>query len=79
MVNNNKIGVLSKNRKVRNKLNKYISAFLLFLFGALIGIIIYQLFTIETAYNSPAGNYICRGGIIEICNGSDEVADYLGV
>lgn len=79
MIKNKKLGVLSKNRKVRNNLKKFISAFLLFLLGALIGIIIYQLFTIETTYNTPAGNYTCRGEIIEICSGSNEVADYLGV
>lgn len=61
------------------KLKKWVKNLLLILLGALIGISIYQLFTIETTRITPAGSYTCRGGIIEICTSSKEVADYLGV
>lgn len=38
-----------------------------------------QLFTIETKKTTPVGDYTCRGGIVEMCFGSKEVKDYLGV
>ena len=40
---------------------------------------IIQLFTIKEVVETPAGNYISRGGIIKICSGSEEVYDYLGI
>lgn len=40
---------------------------------------IYQLFTIKFNKQTPVGNYMCKGGIIKVCTGSKEVADYLGV
>lgn len=40
---------------------------------------IYQLFTIRTIYNTPVGTYTCAGKFIQVCRGSKEVADYLGV
>ena len=33
----------------------------------------------EVTYNTPAGEYTCRGGLIKACSGSKEVYDYLGV
>lgn len=30
-------------------------------------------------YTTPAGEYTCTGGLIKVCSGSKEVADYLGV
>lgn len=30
-------------------------------------------------YDTPAGSYTCSGGLIKVCTGSREVADYLGV
>lgn len=44
-----------------------------------IGIIAYQIGTKEHTYQTPVGNYTCRGEIIELCTGSKEVKDYLGV
>lgn len=28
---------------------------------------------------TPVGNYECKGHILKVCSGSNEVADYLGV
>lgn len=63
----------------RRRLRPWVKVTLLLIAGAIIGIAIYQLFTIETIKQTPVGTYSCRGGIIQICTGSDEVADYLGV
>lgn len=30
-------------------------------------------------YETPVGTYTCSGGLIKVCGGSEEVADYLGV
>lgn len=63
----------------KRRLRPWVKVTLLLIAGAIIGIAIYQLFTIETTKHTPVGTYSCRGGIIKICTGSDEVADYLGV
>ena len=52
----------------RRRLRPWVKITLLLIAGAIIGI-----------KSTPVGNYKCRGGIIKICTGSDEVADYLGV
>jgi hypothetical protein len=61
------------------KLRKWVKVVLNLLAGALIGIAIYQLFTVETVKTTPVGDYTCNGGMIKICTGSEAVADYLGV
>lgn len=33
----------------------------------------------EITYETPVGNYTCKGGFIKTCSGSKEVADYLGI
>ena len=60
-------------------LKKWVKNALWFLLGFIVGIAITQLFTIKKTYETPAGSYTCRGGIIQVCTGSKEVADYLGV
>ena len=69
---------LEKTRK-KYKLKIWIKVFLLLLIGALIGVTIYQLFTVKTTRKTPVGNYMCRGGIVQICTANSEVSDYLGV
>lgn len=69
----------TKRYRLKPQVKKIINIILLLLLGALIGIAIYQLFTIKETKTSPAGNYECNGGIVQICSGSNEVADYLGV
>lgn len=63
----------------RYKLKGWVKVMLGFIAGAVIGIAIYQLFTVETVKHTPAGDYTCNGGIIQVCTGSEAVADYLGV
>ena len=61
------------------KLRKWVKVCLWTLFVAFISISIYQMFTIKTIHTTPVGTYQCNGGLIKVCGGSKEVADYLGV
>ena len=61
------------------KLRKWVKVVLWTLFVAFITLSIYQLITIKTIHSTPVGTYQCNGGLIKICSGSEEVADYLGV
>ena len=70
---------LTKKVVKRRKLKRWVKNILWMILGAFIGIIIYQLFTVETVHETPVGSYTCRGGIFQVCSGSNEVADYLGV
>ncbi len=65
--------------KKRYRLKRWVKNTLWVILGAVIGIAIYQLFTVETTKKIPASEYTCKGGIIKVCTGSKEVADYLGV
>ena len=69
----------TKKYRLKPEVKKIMNIILLLLLGALIGIAIYQLFTIKTIKSTPVGNYECNGGLIKICSGSKEVAYYLGV
>ena len=72
---------LTSSKKVvkKRKAKRWVKNVLWMILGAVIAITIYQLFTLETVKETPVGNYTCRGGIFQICTGSSEVADYLGV
>lgn len=63
----------------KRRLKPWVKKVLLMIAGAIIGITIYQLFTVETTTTTPAGSYTCNGGLIKVCTGSKEVANYLGV
>lgn len=63
--------------RTRRKLKSWVKAMLWFIFGVIMGIAFYQLFTEETIKSTPVGTYTCNGGIIKICSGSAEVANYL--
>ncbi len=63
----------------RYKLKKWVKVTLWTLFVGFVVLAIYQLFTIKTIHTTPVGTYQCNGGIIKICGGSKEVANYLGV
>lgn len=65
--------------KLKPSVKKTLKISLLFILGAVIGIAIYQLFTVKTIKKTPVGTYECRGGIFQICSGSKEVSNYLGV
>lgn len=69
----------TKRYKLKPQVKKILNICLLLLLGALIGITIYQLFTVKTIKKTPVGTYECHGGIIKVCSGSKDVADYLGV
>lgn len=69
--------IKNKTKKCR-KLKKWVKPLLLLIIGAVVGIAIYQLFTLKVDYITPAGNYTCTGGIIKICTGTSSVADYIG-
>lgn len=64
---------------IKRRLRPWVKYTLVAILSAIVSIAIYQLFTLETTKTTPAGNYTCKGGIIQICTGSKEVADYLGV
>ena len=65
--------------RTKRRLKPWVKKVLLLIVGAIIGITIYQLFTIKTVKSTPVGDYTCNGGIIQVCSGSHKVATYLGV
>lgn len=77
--NHNKISNRNELIKTKLKLKNWVKVLILLIIGSIIGISIYQLFTLKTTKATPVGNYTCYGGIIEICKGNNNVADYLGV
>lgn len=80
MIENNDYNFMSsKNLTKRRRLKRWVKNLLWVILGAIISITINQLFIVEIVHETPVGNYTCRGGIIKICTGSNEVADYLGV
>lgn len=36
-----------------------------------------QLFIMSKTYNTPVGEYTCKGGILKVCSGSNEVYKYI--
>jgi len=77
--NRQRVLAQDKAKKKKLHLKRWVKNTLWVILGALIGITIYQLFTIKTTKETPVGTYTCQGGIIKVCTGSQEVADYLGV
>lgn len=65
--------------KQKRVLKRWVKNLLWVVLGAIIGISIYQLFTITSIHTTPAGSYECKGGIVKVCSGSKKVANYLGV
>lgn len=65
--------------ETKRKLRPWVKYTLFMILGAIVGIAIYQFFTLETTKTTPAGTYTCRGGIIKTCYGDKSVTDYLGV
>ena len=71
---------IKSNKKVKKyRLKKWIIVVLFTLFVAFMLIAIYQIKTIKTTYSTPVGSYTCYGKLIQVCSGSKEVANYLGV
>lgn len=65
--------------KKKRVLKRWVKIALWMILGALLGIAIYQLFTLDSTYTTPVGSYTCKGGLLKVCSGSNEVANYLGV
>jgi len=54
--------------------------FMIFIIGLLLMLVAKFLFVGEPeVHETPVGEYTCKGGLIKVCTGSKEVADYLGV
>lgn len=64
-------------KKYRLRMRVKVSLWILFV-GFLTTALV-QIGTIKTIKTTPIGTYECRGKLIKICNGSSDVADYLGV
>lgn len=60
----------------RRVLKRCVKNTLYILLGALIGIILYSIVTEVNTYSTPEGKYSCRGNIIKVCTGSQEVFNY---
>ena len=63
----------------KRRLKRWVKNTLWMILGAFLGIATYQILTIKTPHTTPVGDYTCKGGVIQICSGSKEVAEYLGV
>lgn len=63
----------------RYRLKLWVKVAIWVLFVGFLTISLVQLGTKVTIHTTPVGTYECHGGIIKVCNGSKEVADYLGV
>lgn len=82
-INNNKRLAVERDRekaktRCKNKLAiiKYTSIVTLSLL-IIVGLIIIIQFEHKSIISTPYGSYQCRGTIIKICNGSEEVKEYI--
>lgn len=64
--------------RLKPQVKRFFKTSLLILFVSLTIISIYQLITVKKVKKTPVGSYECRGGIIKLCSGSNEVKNYLG-
>ena len=71
--------IKEKQRVKRYKLRRWVKIMLWTLFVAFTTLSLYQLATVKKIKSTPVGNYTCHGKLVQICSGSKEVADYLGV
>ena len=60
----------------RRVLKRWVKNTLWTLLGSLIGIIFYSLVTEVSTYTNSEGTYSCRGSIIKVCTGSQDVYNY---
>lgn len=71
--------VIEKQRVKRYKLKRWVKVMIWTLFVAFTTLALYQLATVKTVKSTPVGSYTCHGKLVQVCSGSKEVADYLGV
>lgn len=64
--------------KKRLRLKKWVKVVLVIIVVLISCIAIYRDYSKETINGTPVGEYTCRGSIIQLCSGSNEVKDYLG-
>lgn len=63
--------------KKRYVLKRWVKNVLWIMLGALIGISIYTLFTVETNGTTPnGGKYTCKGSIVKVCSGDYKAYKY---
>lgn len=63
--------------KKRYVLKRWVKNVLWIMLGALIGISIYTLFTVETKGTTPnGGEYTCKGSIVKVCSGDYKAYKY---
>lgn len=60
----------------RRVLKRWIKNTLWILLGSLIGIIFYSLVTEVNTYTNSEGTYSCRGSVIKVCSGSQDLYNY---
>ncbi len=70
--------MITKNKK-RMKLKRWVKVVLYTLLLSTFLISIYNFFTVTTTTVTPVGVYTCHGKLIQVCDGSKEVREYLGV
>lgn len=63
--------------KKRYVLKRWVKNVLWIMLGALIGISIYTLVTVETKGTTPnGGEYTCKGSIVKVCSGDYKAYKY---
>lgn len=67
------------NLETKNRCIKLILKIIKSIILIILTIVIYQLFTIKTTNNISSGTYECRGKMIQICTGNNNIKNYLGV
>lgn len=71
--------IQEQKRQKRYRVRRWVKVVLWTLLVGFLSIAFYQMFTITTIHTTPVGTYTCKGKLIQVCGGSKEVADYLGV
>ena len=61
------------------RLRKWVRVVLCTFLLSTVLISIYKVFTVTTTTVTPVGVYTCHGKLIQVCNGSKAVREYLGV
>lgn len=63
--------------KKRYVLKRWVKNMLWLILGAILGIAIYTLFTVETSGTTPnGGEYTCKGTIVKVCTGDYKAYKY---
>lgn len=64
-------------KRKKRVLKRWFKNVLWLIFGAILGITIYTLFTTETHGTTPnGGEYTCKGTIVRVCSGDSKASKY---